>query len=78
MSRLQKLLDRARRAPASLSFDDFVWLVESHGYEHKRTSGSHRIYQNEAGEFLNLQVDRSGKAKPYQVKQFLNILEGKP
>lgn len=52
-----------------------VALAEAFGFQLLRTSGSHHIF-GRAGirEQLNLQ-NVSGKAKPYQVRQFLKIVE---
>jgi hypothetical protein len=52
-----------------------VALVEAFGFRRLRTSGSHHIF-GRAGihEQLNLQ-DVKGKAKPYQIRQFLAIVE---
>ena len=50
-------------------------LVESFGFELRRTSGSHHIFVHaEVPELLNLQ-DVRGQAKPYQVRQFLRLVE---
>jgi hypothetical protein len=45
------------------------------GFVFKKTRGSHRTYRH-AGviELLNFQDD-NGKAKPYQVRQLLKIIE---
>ena len=50
-------------------------LVEAFGFELSRTSGSHHIFSHpEAPELLNLQEVR-GQAKPYQIRQFLRLVE---
>jgi HicA-like toxin of HicAB toxin-antitoxin system len=50
-------------------------LVEALGYELRRTSGSHHVFVHpEVRELLNLQ-DVRGQAKPYQVRQFLRLVE---
>ena len=56
-------------------FGEMVTLVEAFGFELLRTSGSHHIF-GRAGiaEQLNLQ-NVKGKAKPYQIRQFLAIME---
>jgi len=50
-------------------------LVEAFGFELKRVSGSHHIFA-QAGipELVNLQ-DVDGQAKPYQIRQFLKLVE---
>lgn len=50
-------------------------LVESFGFELRRTSGSHHIFVHaDVPELLNLQ-DVRGQAKPYQIRQFLRLVE---
>ncbi len=50
-------------------------LVEAFGFELRRTSGSHHVYVHpEVRELLNLQ-DARGQAKPYQIRQFLRLVE---
>ena len=45
------------------------------GFELRRTSGSHHIFvHHDVPELLNLQ-DVRGQAKPYQVRQFLRLVE---
>jgi len=49
--------------------------VEAFGYRLERISGDHHIYVHpDVPELVNLQ-NVKGKAKPYQVKQFLQIVE---
>jgi hypothetical protein len=40
-----------------------------------RTSGSHRIFRHPMGLMLNLQPDRNGQAKRYQLRQLLDLVE---
>jgi predicted RNA binding protein YcfA (HicA-like mRNA interferase family) len=52
-----------------------VTLVEAFGFNHMRADGSHNIFKNEAVvEIINIQNEK-GEAKPYQIKQFLAIVE---
>jgi hypothetical protein len=50
-------------------------LVEAFGFRLLRVSGSHHIYgRSGIAEQLNLQ-NVGGKAKPYQIRQFLKLVE---
>lgn len=50
-------------------------MAEAFGFRLDRTKGSHHIYvHRDVLELINLQ-DVKGKAKPYQVKQLLQIIE---
>lgn len=59
----------------NVGFAEFCRLVESFGFTLRRVSGSHHIYTHpQAPRPLNLQ-SRNGEAKPYQIAQFLEIVE---
>lgn len=73
--KLQKLLLKAINAPQNLRFAELITLAQAFGYTVDRVKGSHRILvHSEAERPLNVQ-DVNGKAKPYQVKQFLRDIE---
>lgn len=75
MSKQQKLLQRLLSGSKNLSFADVVSCAEAFGYRLDRVNGSHHIFvHDQIPEVLNLQSVK-GKAKPYQVKQFLQIIE---
>ena len=53
----------------------FVKLLEAFGFELDRISGSHHIFKhNGVKELINIQIVK-GKVKPYQIKQFLSLIE---
>ena len=71
----KKLLQKALSAPGNLRFGDTVKLAENFGFRLSRSSGSHHIFVHpQVRELLNLQEVR-GKAKPYQISQFLKLVE---
>lgn len=72
----KRLLVRlARGDVANVSFSDMQRLVEAFGFELRRTGGSHHVFVHpELRELVNLQEVR-GQAKPYQVRQFLRLVE---
>jgi len=50
-------------------------VVEGFGFRVSRRSGSHRIYVHpDLTELVNLQ-EVGGEAKPYQIRQFLRLVE---
>jgi predicted RNA binding protein YcfA (HicA-like mRNA interferase family) len=70
-----KLFEKAKQSPKNLSFDDFITLIESFSFRLVRQSGSHQIYERvDVPEMLNVQNEK-GKAKAYQVRQFLEKVE---
>jgi predicted RNA binding protein YcfA (HicA-like mRNA interferase family) len=72
----RKLLARARNNPRNVRFSDLLSLVEAHGFVLDRIDGSHQIFKHPGvRELLNLQPRKDGKAKPYQVREFLARVE---
>jgi len=52
-----------------------VNLVEGFGFSLSRTDGSHHIFsRSDIPELINLQ-NVKGQAKPYQIRQFLKLVE---
>jgi hypothetical protein len=52
-----------------------VRLAETFGFRESRVNGSHHIFvHNDVVELLDLQ-EVSGKAKSYQIHQFLDLVE---
>jgi len=69
------LLAELKKNPKNIRFGRLCTIVESFGFRIRGMKGSHRIYAKEGvAELLNFQNVR-GKAKPYQVRQFIRIVE---
>lgn len=76
MVKKRKLLLRVLSGSKNVRFDDFTSLVESFGFVLKRTSGSHHIYKHpDVPDLLSLQPDSKNQAKPYQMRQFMKLIE---
>lgn len=77
MSRKQKLFQRLLNHQRNVKFEDLISLVIAFGFTLDRIKGSHHTYKHAAvrDAFLILQPDKNGQAKPYQIKQFLNLIE---
>jgi predicted RNA binding protein YcfA (HicA-like mRNA interferase family) len=75
MTKKQKLLQKLLTGSKNIRFSDVQIVVEAFGFRLARTSGSHHIYVHpDVPVLINLQ-DVNGKAKPYQIKQFLEVVE---
>lgn len=71
----EKLLHKLYSKSKNISFSDLVLCAELYGFELDGISGSHHIFKHkDVNEVLNLQ-NVKGKAKPYQIKQFLKLIE---
>jgi len=75
MTKREKLLARARKQPEGLTFAEFETLLRQCGCLFEHQTGSHRIWRSPANTVLSIQEGRDGKAKSYQVEQFLKHLE---
>ena len=72
----KKLLKRLSEGNVrNVAFGDMVTMVEGFGFRLVRSSGSHHIFTHpNVTELVNLQ-DVKGEAKPYQIRQFLRLVE---
>ena len=75
MGRLKKLFDKINNNPNDVRFSDMCKLAEAFGFKHKGGKGSHEAYSRKGiEEILNFQ-NVGGRIKPYQVRQFLKIIQ---
>lgn len=59
----------------NVSFADMVGLVNGFGFRLLRQRGSHHVFGHSAvAELVNLQ-EVDGEAKPYQIRQFMRLVE---
>ena len=70
-----KILEKVLASAANISFADMRKLAEAFGFRLSRGKGSHHIFtHSDVPKLVNLQ-NVNGKAKPYQVRQFLKLVE---
>jgi len=71
----EKLYLKVLSGSKNVTFIDFVKLLNAFGFYLDRIKGSHHIFKNKnAPELINIQ-NVNGKVKPYQIKQFLAVVE---
>ncbi|NQV28589.1 MAG: type II toxin-antitoxin system HicA family toxin [Rhodopirellula sp.] len=71
----RKLLERILGGSRNVRFADMCALVEAFGFALERVGGSHHIFAHpDIPELVNLQ-EVGGQAKPYQIRQFLKLVE---
>jgi predicted RNA binding protein YcfA (HicA-like mRNA interferase family) len=71
----KRFLRKVLRSPKNTRFQDIVWLAEGFGFYVSRVRGSHHILVHpDVPEVVNLQ-EVKGEGKPYQIKQFLKLVE---
>jgi hypothetical protein len=73
-----ELYARILRSPNNVRFGELCALAEYAGFHFRRQKGSHQIFTNPnlvgLNGMMNFQ-EENGKAKPYQVRQLLNVIE---
>lgn len=70
-----KLLEDLKNNPKNIRFEKLCRIAEAFGFQFRGGKGSHRIYlRKDINEMLNFQ-NVSGKAKPYQVRQLIKIID---
>ena len=75
MRRKELLARISRGALGNVGFADFQRLIEGFGFRLLRSRGSHFVYARSGiPNIVNLQ-EVGGQAKPYQIRQFLRIVE---
>lgn len=75
MPNQRRTLQRILSGSKNIRFGDMLKLVEGFGFRLSRVRGSHHILTHpEIPELVNLQNVR-GQAKPYQIRQFLKLVE---
>lgn len=71
----RNLFEKIRQNPKNVHFNDLCRLVEKFGFRFRGGKGSHKIYVRKGiFEILNFQ-NVGGMAKPYQIRQFLNVID---
>lgn len=76
MVKKRKLFQKLIDSPKNVRFDEFRVVLEAFGFELRRISGSHHIFKHaNVVELLSIQPDKDGQAKPYQINQFLKLVE---
>jgi predicted RNA binding protein YcfA (HicA-like mRNA interferase family) len=76
MAKWRKLLDKLNSGSTDIRFDDMVLLFEKFGFVLVRVRGSHHIFSHpDVTELLSVQPRKDSKAKPYQLRQFLAMVE---
>ena len=71
----RKILEKVLSGSKNIKFNEIVTLIEAFGFSLARVSGSHYIFNHpEVPEIVNIQ-NKKGEVTPYQVRQFLAIIE---
>ncbi|MBZ0315498.1 MAG: type II toxin-antitoxin system HicA family toxin [Anaerolineae bacterium] len=76
MTKKEKLFEKLLSGSKNFRFDDFALLLEAFGFVLDRVSGSHHVFSHPSiSELLVIQPNRNNQVKPYQIRQFLKLIE---
>jgi len=76
MVKRSKILEKLLSGSNNISFEEFISLLQGFGYIMERIHGSHHILKHpDVPQLLSIQPRKDGKAKPYQLHQFLKQVE---
>lgn len=73
----RRILEKILAGSHNIRFEEACRLAKGLGFALDRTRGSHHIFVHGRvpGLRLNLQPDKSGQAKMYQIRQLLDAME---
>ena len=71
----RKLLQKALSTPAKLHFDEAYALARAFGFHLSRVKWNHHLFARQDVPGLVSLQEVGGKAKPYQVKKLLDLIE---
>ena len=75
MTKKREIYEKLKNNHKNVRFEELCNAAEIFGFRFRGGKGSHKVYVRDGvKEILNFQ-NVKGKAKPYQVKQFLKVIE---
>jgi predicted RNA binding protein YcfA (HicA-like mRNA interferase family) len=75
VNRGRLLVRLADGAVQNVAFVDMINLIKGFGFTLARMNGSHYVFsRDDIPELINIQ-NVGGQAKPYQIRQFLHLVE---
>lgn len=76
MVKKSKILKKALSGSKNIRFAEFISLIEGFGFTLDRITGSHHIFSHpDVPQTISIQPDQNGQTKPYQIKQFVKLIE---
>ena len=77
MTKTDKKNQKIRNNLNNIKFQDFVTWLEDNGFVLDPISGSHHIFVHPDIETpINAQKKKNGKAKAYQIRQAIKLIDG--
>ena len=71
----RKLFARIVANQKNVNYHDFITLLNAFGFSQRRNRGSHSIFKHKQVPINVNAQNENGEAKPYQIVQFLSLVE---
>ena len=68
------MLEKIKNSPHNTSFDDFIRCIKKFEFYFRKQEGSHQKYKQDGIEEELIVQSQKGKAKAYQIKQFIKLV----
>ena len=75
MSQLEKLIEKMRRLPPQMRYEEVARVLEALGFEEVRSRGSHHIFRHLDGRMLTGSKHKGQVVKATYLKQVLRLLQ---
>ncbi len=77
MGKIEALVEQLRHNPSNVKFIDLTKVCEHYLGEPRQQGTSHQVYKTPwiGDPRINIQRDKGGKAKSYQVRQVLQAID---
>jgi hypothetical protein len=77
MAKVEKIIAAMKENPSNIRFSDLVKVCKHYFGEPRQSGTSHQVYKTPwpGDPRVNIQKHKSGKARPYQVRQVLQAIE---
>lgn len=75
MGQLEKLIEKMRRLPPEVRYEEVARVLEAHGFVEVRSQGSHHVFRHPDGRMLTVPKHKGQVVKTTYIKQVLRLLE---
>ncbi|MCS7069239.1 MAG: type II toxin-antitoxin system HicA family toxin [Meiothermus sp.] len=74
MAWLEKLLEKMRRLPPEMRYEEVERVLRAYGFEEVRSSGSHHLFRHPDGRMLTVPKHRGQVVKATYLKKVLEAI----
>ncbi len=75
MGQLEKLIEKMRRLPPEMRYEEVARVLEAHGFKEVRSSGSHHVFRHPDGRMQIVPKHKGQVVKTTYLRQVHKLLE---